>query len=378
MDFTILYYLIPAFLAFLGVIQYDIGKHQYGKHLLWYTIYVYLVLLIGLRYEVGGDTLTYMGWFPNAHSLENWALFDISNVFEPGFTIIVACVKSLGGDFYHFQVVHSIILNSCIFYFISKNTQKWFSAILIAFLTYYIYFSTEILREAIAVFVFILNFKSFTEHNWIRYYAGVIICILFHFSASFLLVLPLLSRIKFDFKYIWIVIAFVIVCLFLRPITEIIGNIAPIIGAKAQNYERYGNVGCLWEGLRLIQFTVIPLLTLVLCKKVFHYNPKFEIAYLISSILGIGILFVPIIFQRFTNYFYPLIALSYADVITSQIVSYNINKRFTSLILIGVLFLGYGSYYVHLDFYQMWLPYSSILNPKSYSIRYQFYGGGSG
>lgn len=331
---------------------------------------------MGLRFEVGGDTLTYMSWYEWAKPISSWNPFDVTNIYEPGFTFIAACVKSLHGEFYHFQIVHAIILNTCIFYFISKNTQYRFSAILVAFLTYYIYFSTEVLREAIAVFIFILNFKSFTEHRWGRYYLVVFICILFHFSATFLLVLPLLSRIKFNVSYLWIVIALIIACLLLKPIAEMIGSVVPAIGAKAQSYENYKNVGYLWEGLRIIQFTIIPLLTLVMCKKIFHFKPKFEIAFLIISLLGIGIVFVPIIFQRFTNYFYPLIALAYADIIAGQIVKLNVNKQLASICLTVIILIGYGSFYVHLDFYKRWFPYSSILNPVSYPIRYQYYGGG--
>lgn len=333
---------------------------------------------MGLRYEVGGDTLTYMSWYEWAHDLKNWHPFDVGNVFEPGFTFLVACVKSLSdGSFYWFQLLHAFILNTCIFYFIAKNTKYRFSALLIAFLTYYLYFSTEILREAIAIFIFIFNFNSFVKHKWGRYYLGVACCIPFHLSSSFLLVLPILANLKFNKSYFRVIIIFCALCLVLQPIFVIISNIVPAVGAKAIGYGKHTNVGYLWAGLRILQFSIIPLITLILCKRIFYMTPKYEIAYLILILLGIGIAFIPIIFQRFTNYFYPLLALSLADVICKNIRSVNLNKRLASLILSIIIFFSFGYYYLYLDFYQMWLPYSSVLDPHSYTFRYRFFGGGN-
>lgn len=363
-------------LAGIGVGLYDFTSKYKGKNFLWIVIYIYLILLIGLRFEVGGDTLTYMSWFEWAKPLSRWNPFDLENVFEPGFTFIVACVKEFGGEFYHFQIVHAIIINSCIFYFISKNTKYRFSSLLVGFLTYYIYFSTEILRESIAIFIFILNFKSFIYKKWIRYYIGIFFCIFFHLSSSFLLILPLLYKLKFDASYLKYIILFIFVCIFLQPLFSIIAEVAPVVGDKAEGYGRHSNVGYLWAGLRILQFSIIPLLTLIICKYIFHIKPKYEIAYLILIILGIGILFSPIIFQRFTNYFYPLLALSLADVICKNIRSKNHNKIYASILLTIVITFGYGSFYIYLDFYQRWIPYSSIYNPQSYSVRYKFYGGG--
>lgn len=376
MDVTIIFYLIPACLATVGLLRYDLSDHSRGKRLLWVALYLYLVLLMGLRFEVGGDTLTYMSWFTWAHSLAKWEPFNPANVFEPGFTFICACVKSLGGEFYHLQIVHAIIINSCLFFFISKNTKYWFSALLVAFLTYYIYFSTEILREAIAIFIFVLNFKSFEERRWGRFYLGVVCCIFFHLSASFLLVLPLLSRLKFNRSYIWAVGIFIALCMFLKPLFSMVSDIAPAVGAKAEGYGKHTYVGYIWVGLRLIQFTIIPYLTLLFCKKIFRCKPKFEIAYLIIMLMGIGIIFVPIIFQRFTNYYYPLLSLSLADVLCRYIKSLRLNRRVAALVLTLLITVGYGSYYFHLGFYKRWIPYSSIINPVSYSFRQKFINGG--
>lgn len=375
---TAIYYVIPCVLAMLGALQYDFSNHLKGKKLLWGIIYIYLVLLMGLRFEVGGDTLTYMSWFEWAKDISRWRPFDPINIYEPGFTFIAAVVKYYGGDFYHLQIIHALILNTCIFVFITQNTRYWFMSLLMAFVTYYLYFSTEILRESIAIFIFILNYRAFQEKNWKKYYIGVVCCLIFHYSSSFLLLLPLIRSIRFNQKYLLIVLCFTAMCVVLKPIFSLVETVAPAIGAKAVSYGKHTYVGYLWAGLRIFQFSIIPLITLYVCHAQFHYHPKFEFSYLMLILLGIGIVFSPIIFQRFTNYFYPLLSLSLADVVCRGIRSININKRILSTVMALVIVFGYGSYFVYLNFYQMWIPYYSILNPVHYSPRERFANGGGG
>lgn len=333
---------------------------------------------MGFRYKVGGDTLTYMMWFEWAKDLSSWNPLDIIGGYEPGFTFLAALAKSLGGEFFYLQLIHAFILNTCIFVFISNNTKYRFTALLIALLTYYIYFSTEVLREAIAVMIFTLNFKSYVEKKWLRYYVGVIVCIFFHLSASFLLILPIFSNLRFNYKFAIVFVCFVLTCFLLRPLFSLLSTIVPILGEKASSYSEYSFVGYFWAGLRVFQFSLIPFLFLIFCKKIFHAYPQFEISYLVMILLGVGVIFSPIIFQRFTNYFYPLYALSIADVISHGIVSVNNAKKMAALMMGLLITIGYGSYFFYLDAYKMWVPYSSVFNPQEYSFRQKFANGGHG
>ena len=333
---------------------------------------------MGLRYKVGGDTLTYMEWYVWARDLSNWSLIDPTITFEPGFTLLGALAKSIGDDFYYLQLLHAVILNSCIFILLYKNTKYRFSALLVALLTYYIYFSTEVLRESIAVMIFTLNFKSFLDKKWMKYYIGVFACIFFHLSASFLLFLPLCSKLKLNKFFGIVIIFFVAGCMALQPIFSILSDIAPVLGEKANNYSDHNFVGYLWAGIRVFQFSIIPYIFLFFSKKVFCISPKYEITYLFMILSGIGVVFSPIIFQRFTNYFYPLYALSITNVICYGITSFRLHKRIASYLLTLIILIGYGSYYIYLDAYKMWLPYSSILNPQEYSFRQKFANGGNG
>ena len=43
-----------------GAYYFDIKKNKRGERILYNFLFIYLVFLIGFRFEVGGDTLMYM------------------------------------------------------------------------------------------------------------------------------------------------------------------------------------------------------------------------------------------------------------------------------------------------------------------------------
>ena len=88
--------------------------------------------------------------------------------WEPLFIFFVALIKSTINDFiFFFQIVHSIIINSVVFWFISSNTKNKFTAVFLYFLFLYVLVNMEIAREALAVSVFLVSVK-FLQNKKIR------------------------------------------------------------------------------------------------------------------------------------------------------------------------------------------------------------------
>lgn len=377
MDSSIIFYIFPILLSLLGACQYDFSKHAQGKNFVWGFLFIYLVALMGFRYEVGGDTLTYMNWYKWASDLDSWQFFDIKSPYEPGFTFLAAVAKSINKEFYVLQLIHAIIFNSMLFYFISTYSRYRFSALLMCFLMYYLYFSTEILRESIPVFIFILNIKSFINRKWTRYYIGIIFCIFFHLSSSILLLLPLARNLKFNYTFFIVTFCFILICICIKPIFNILDGL-PGVGSKIESYNKNDFAGYLWALLRVFQYTVLPFIALFFARYSLHRVPQFEFSYLILILLGIGVIFNPVIFSRFANYFFPLYSLSLTTLICDSLRNIKINHRIIGITLSMLSIIGYGTYFVYLNFYEMWVPYSSIFNPHNYSFRYRFANGGQG
>ena len=72
--------------------------------------------------------------------------------WEPLFIFFRGFNKINYKRFYFFQIVHSIIINSVVFWFISSNTKNKFTAVFLYFLFLYVLVNMEIAREALARF----------------------------------------------------------------------------------------------------------------------------------------------------------------------------------------------------------------------------------
>ena len=107
-------YLIPLSLTVFGAYYFDIKKNKRGERILYNFLFIYLVFLIGFRFEVGGDTLMYMQDYIWRVDITEWQ-FSWTDYYEPLYTLLCALSKTVGDDFVYFQLLHIIILNSCLF-----------------------------------------------------------------------------------------------------------------------------------------------------------------------------------------------------------------------------------------------------------------------
>jgi len=354
-------YFIAILIVLAGFILTDNNQNNGLKKLFIIVIWIYLTLLIGLRFMVGGDTLNYMGDYIWRDSLNEWE-FNLSDAYQPGYTLLCAIAKTISPDFFLFQLIHAAIVNTFLFVFINRYTRYFFAALLSVFFTCYFYFSTEILREVIAVLLFVLNYRSFIEKRWLRYYLGILLCCCFHISAIFLVLLPLLRGIKINNKFFVIFFITLVSMFFLRPILNLLADIS-FIGDKVNSYKNMTSVGLLADLLSTTRSSLFPLLFCIVVKYVCRREVKFENMIAIMSIFGLASFFSPIIFNRAANYFILFFSVSIADFCVEYL------KRGTKVlsqyatVLSICFFMLYGSEYVMYRKYTRWIPYYSILNP---------------
>ena len=113
-------YIIPFLLTIVGVIVYDIRQVQgIGKNALWFFLYLYLTLLIGLRYMVGGDTFFYHQYF-NWLSLTDLFYFNFNDDYQPFFVQSMLIAKAIYPKFISYQLLHVLFINTILFWFIKK------------------------------------------------------------------------------------------------------------------------------------------------------------------------------------------------------------------------------------------------------------------
>lgn len=357
-------YLIPVVILLISSIFYDfLGARKNKIYMCIYIfMYIYMCIVIGLRFNVGGDSYFYFQYF---QSIERYDLFGEINeyVYQPLFELLLRVTKTINTSFILFQIFHVIIINTVLFWFIYKNTENIIFGLFLCVLAFYINFSVEILRESLAVMCFLMSYKHIKNKSWFKYYIYVAAAISFHLSAIILLFLPLVSRIRLNKKFLLFLLIYMLFMIRSSDISVFLGPFEDV-------YEKitfYSSVTYSWN-THILFLTVkglLPLLILYLAKfyKIEILQNEGVLAFAI--LLGFAVVFNPIIFSRFYNYFLPILCISLSDTL---VVMYRKSKDIFSklipltLTLILMLGLSIYSFLWPVDYYKKWIPYESILN----------------
>ena len=178
-----------AFLAYV----YDYRKLTLMRGFWLVLMWLILVCLAGFRYHVGLDSRYYEYEYPDMPTLMTLADYDFSDTrYQPLYIVFTAIARTISKEFMYLQLMHALWLNTVIFWFFNKFTRHTFVALTLYFLMLFIPFNFEVLRESLAVSLFLLAWPYFLKQKWIPYYILVAIAFGFHISAAVTFLLPLL------------------------------------------------------------------------------------------------------------------------------------------------------------------------------------------
>ena len=388
-------YLIILILIFYGVYRYDYRRNSDGKLLLWIVICLLMIIIAGLRYRLGGDTVQYISFYKNLHGITQLSDSDFTRSrFAPGFIVFASLCKAITDDIALLQTIVATIVNTVLFYFFWKNSKNCFFAILLYYFFLYTIFSMELMREALTVSIFLMAWPFFRDGKWLYWYLFSLLALTIHVSASIMLVLPFicLPFIRELFVlgkrtwFIWlglIALAFSIYQLFFKYIEFL--AITDSMMERSQAYQKnvLGGANFNINGIisYLIQYLLYPVGALY-CIQATKRNEgiknhgfnKFYAFVLICSYISLLTLFINIL-GRFNNYFLPFALLIVSDWVFSKIILWHkkIKLGFVYWIIIVLpLFAVHARDHYFNDvtksgsikFYSLYYPYNSILDPE--------------
>lgn len=189
-----LYLFVISALVSLSYI-YDYRKHVKGRQTAYIFVLIVLILIAGLRYRIGLDSIRYENKYAQLPTISELFDFDFSSVREdPGYIILNAIARSISDQFIVMQFLQAAFVNIIVFWFIKKNTQNIFTAILLYFAigSLYVNFVCEVMRESCAAACFLLGWPYFCKNQWVKYYLCATASVLFHVSGVITMVIPLL------------------------------------------------------------------------------------------------------------------------------------------------------------------------------------------
>ena len=204
---------IVILLAIVACVWYfDLHGATRHKWILFWTFCITFIVVSGLRYRIGTDTIVYMmswdryGDFWDFDWVADIKKFRESSIhverFQPGWVLYCMAIKAFIPDVWGLQLVTAILINSAIFRTIKKYSEYPFLTILIFYISFkFIEFEFEIMREAVAESIYLfLAFDAYVERKWKKYYIGTFLTYLMHPSALLMFILPLLRNVDWSLK----------------------------------------------------------------------------------------------------------------------------------------------------------------------------------
>lgn len=398
----------------MAVYAFDLrGYHRLYSFSYW-GFFVILVVVAGLRYRLGTDSIVYEGDYETVPKL--WQLtkykFD-STRFEPGFMVFQSIPRSISSDFTLLQFFHAIVVNLVLFWFILKNTTHRFLCLSFYFIVMYLNLNMQVLRETLAVCCFLLAWPSFRDGKWLWYYLFVLLACTFHTSALLLLILPLVSLPGIREGFIFGKRTFIICALLLVLGMILQANFKSFFTAialtdrmadRAQEYSQneYGGARLNIVGIiyTLLHYALYPLVALYFLHQKYSWkytkNKKWKRLQKIQNrdysrwemmtLLGIyfTILSIPIfIFNRYYNYFGIFCLATVANWAFTKLrvnrKSYKLKFAYWIVILIPFYFLNVWDYGSGLNrsgrlkTYMIYYPYNTRLDPEMDTNREAIY-----
>jgi len=205
------FYLI-IFTLIISVTFLNIKLYKDSKILFYSLVFVFFVLFVGFRYEVGGDWYAYLEHYKEISFDDIW--FFISS-WDPGYVIVEYISKYLGLGIVGVNTLCAIIFFSCFFYFIKVFKIKLSYALLIAYPYLILVVLNGYSRQGVAIGLGMLFISLIYQKKFFKSFLSLFFAVLFHKTAVILSLLYLYvflhSKNKFIYKLLTLSIVFIFI-----------------------------------------------------------------------------------------------------------------------------------------------------------------------
>ena len=213
------YYLLIILIIFFSIITTD-----KNKKITISIVVILFSLLSGLRhYSIGNDTYNYIRHF---WGITQQGLFYIKNSrFEIGYSYLVYFLTHLSENYTVFLLIVSFFINIMIGKFIYNYSKSPAFSLLLFILLRFFFGEMNIMRQFIALCIFINSIKYIENRNFIKFTIVAIIASTIHSSALFAFFIYFLYNLKLSLnkKVICVIVATIVFFLLYKVLIYLTG-----------------------------------------------------------------------------------------------------------------------------------------------------------
>lgn len=375
--------------------RYDYAGHR--RHKMTWTVisFITLVLIAGLRYRIGVDSIRYESFFEKVPKIwEITRIYFETTRWEPGFIVFMSICRSISDDFTVFQLLHALFVNTAVFYFFYRNSRHFFFCLTAYALMNFIPLNTEVLREAMAVAIFLWAWEPFKRGNYLLYSLLIIVAMFFHMGSMILLTMPLMrlpglrELFKFGKRTLFLctgllAFGFIINLMFFEFVKLISFSVemtdrATVYAASELGGNLFNPMGVLGFSIRYIFYPLAAMFFLKRESKNWDREERMvmsKIQIFAFMSIYVCILTIPIaIFHRFNSYFFFFSILIVSDWVFT-ILHMKTRKVRLSFAYWAIIFIPLIVFHIKsqtggenesatLKGYMRYIPYYSRFNPE--------------
>ena len=180
-------FLIPAWLA-VARLQPVIhpAKHWQAR---WFLMFVLLVLMIGLRYDVGGDWETYL---PKVENASYQTLTEALTRGDPAYSLLNWLGANSGAGIYFANVISALFFSWGLVTFCRAQPRPWL-ALVVAIPYLVTVVAMGYTRQSAAIGLAMVGLVALSERKLLRFVVFVVLAATFHKSAVILMPLAVLA-----------------------------------------------------------------------------------------------------------------------------------------------------------------------------------------
>ena len=190
-----LYYIpllfVPMYVLFVG----KYFKYSRKKKILLLLPFLYLLLLAAFRHKsMGTDYEEYIYWFKTYLETKEMR-------YNVGWKAVTILATFISNNYYALGLVTSLLILSIVFYVIStqKGSRYWYLSFIVYIFNPYLYIQSNfnIMRQGASMVIVLLAFYLLSKNKTWRSILLIVFAATFHTSAVFMLILPIIKKIKF-------------------------------------------------------------------------------------------------------------------------------------------------------------------------------------
>jgi hypothetical protein len=226
------YWMLFAISAYFSISRLTPVERAISNHrkdmFAWVCMFLVLVLMIGLRHEVGGD------WFSYITNMENG---DYSSVHgDPSNNVLFWLGMNVGGGIYLVNLISAVFFTWGLLAFCRNQPRPWL-ALTIAIPYLVVVVAMGYTRQGVAIGLVMMAIVALSRGNILRFVLWIAFAATFHKSAIILAPLAVLANTKKRiFTIIWVgLTAFLLFVLLLREALDTL-----ISGYISDAYESSG------------------------------------------------------------------------------------------------------------------------------------------